>query len=281
MKKELSIKTFVGGLDHPEGLAFDSEGHLWCGGELGQIYRISPDGRKVETVAELGGYCLGMAFSPEGDLFVCNLKLSNVVRVNPSSGKHEVFADRAGKRKLRVPNYPVFDRAGNLYVSDSGAWGKSNGCIYRFDRSGNGVVFASKLRFANGIALDEDEKNLFVVQSSENNVLRIPIDGNGRAGSAVVYAREIYNVPDGLAFDERGILYVSCYANSRIYTVKRNGVTRILCEDAQAIHLNRPTNLAFGGRRRDQLYAANLGAYHISVMNVGVKGQLLAGGFSR
>ncbi|HEX2268689.1 MAG TPA: hypothetical protein VHH35_04105, partial [Pyrinomonadaceae bacterium] len=97
VRKQLSIKTFAGGLDHPEGLAFDSEGYLWCGGELGQLYRISPNGRRVDTVAQLGGYCLGMAFSPDGDLFVCNHKLPAVVRVNPASGKHEVFADRAGR----------------------------------------------------------------------------------------------------------------------------------------------------------------------------------------
>ena len=278
MPRRLSIKQFTEGLDHPEGLAFDAQGYLWCGGELGQLYRISPDGKHVETVAEIGGFCLGMAFSPEGDLFVCNHKIPAVVRLDPSSGKHEVFADRAGRQKLRVPNYPVFDREGRLYVSDSGDWGKRNGCIYRFDPSGRGELFATNLRFANGLALDAEEKNLFVAQSSEDNVLRIPINDRGRAGRAVVYAREISSVPDGLAFDERGTLYVSCYANSRIYTVTNKGVKRILCEDKRAIELNRPTNLAFAGR---QLFAANLGAYHISVMDVNVAGQLLAGGPTR
>jgi gluconolactonase len=279
--KQLSIKQFAGGLDHPEGLAFDSHGYLWSGGELGQLYRISPDGRRVETFAQLGGFCLGMAFSPDGDLFVCNHKLPAIVRVNTATGKHEIFADRVGKRKLRVPNYPVFDLAGNLYVSDSGDWGKTNGCVYRFGPFGKGELFAENLRFANGLALDAEGKNLFVAQSSADNVVRIPIDAKGRAGRAAVYASEIYSVPDGLAFDERGTLYISCYANSRIYAVTDRGVQRIVCEDTRAINLNRPTNLAFGGRARDRLYAANLGAYHISVINVGVKGQLLAGGPSR
>jgi len=281
VRKDISIKQFAGGLDHPEGLAFDSRGYLWCGGELGQLYRISPNGRSVETVAQIGGFCLGMAFSPDGDLFICNHKIPAVVRVNTTTGKHQVFADRVGKQKLRVPNYPVFDRAGNMYVSDSGDWGKTDGCIYRFDPSGKGELFAADLHFANGLALDGDEKNLFVAQSSVDNVVRIQIKDKGYAGRSVVYAREIYSVPDGLAFDAHGTLYISCYANSRVYAVTDTGVKRIVCEDTQAINLNRPTNLAFGGPARDRLYAANLGAYHISVINVGAKGQLLAGGPSR
>ena len=232
----------------------------------------------METVAQLGGFCLGMAFSPDGSLFVCNHKIPAVVRINITSREHSIFAERAGKRKLRVPNYPVFDHEGNLYVSDSGDWDKANGCIYRFDQMGKGVLFAGNLRFANGLALDSGERNLFVVQSSADNVLRIPIEPKGRAGRASVYARGLYSVPDGLAFDERGTLYICCYANSRIYTVSTKGVTRILCEDSQAINLNRPTNLAFGGKDRDQLCAANLGAYHISTIKLTVKGQLLAGG---
>jgi gluconolactonase len=43
MKPTLALdrfEVFAEGLDHPEGLAFDRDGNLWAGGELGQIYRI-------------------------------------------------------------------------------------------------------------------------------------------------------------------------------------------------------------------------------------------------
>ena len=278
MSKTSDIKTFVTGLDHPEGLAFDRHGHLWSGGELGQVYRASPDGKTVETISQLGGFCLGMAFSPDGDLFVCNHQLPAIVRINPASGAHSIFADRAGNKKIRVPNFPVFDRAGTLYVSDSGTWGKADGCVYKFDARGKGSLFASGLQFANGLALDAGEENLFVVQSGADNVLRIPIGREQRAGRATVYAKNLYSVPDGLAFDERGTLYVCCYANSRIYAVSASGKSRVVCEDPQAISLNRPTNLAFGGQKLDRLFAANLGAYHICSIDVGARGQPLAGG---
>src|SRR5438270_11292136 len=77
------FEIFANGLDHPECLAFDREGVLWAGGEAGQIYRISPEGAP-HVIAELGGFCGGIAWSPDNrELFVCNPK-HGVVRVNRS-----------------------------------------------------------------------------------------------------------------------------------------------------------------------------------------------------
>ena len=63
------FRSFAEGLDHPEGLAFDRDGFLWAGGELGQIYRINRRG-KVQEIARLGGFCLGLTFSRSQELFV-------------------------------------------------------------------------------------------------------------------------------------------------------------------------------------------------------------------
>src|SRR5205809_897222 len=84
------FEVFASGLDHPECVAFDRDGHLWAGGEAGQVYRIDPAGQ-VRTVATLGGFTGGIAFSPRGhDLYVCNPTLG-LVRVE-ADGRHAVFA---------------------------------------------------------------------------------------------------------------------------------------------------------------------------------------------
>src|SRR5437588_13092787 len=75
------FEIFATGLDHPECLAFDREGFLWAGGEAGQVYRISGDAR-AEKLAELGGFCGGVAMSPDDrELFVCN-PAHGIVRVS-------------------------------------------------------------------------------------------------------------------------------------------------------------------------------------------------------
>jgi sugar lactone lactonase YvrE len=114
------FEVFATGLDHPECVAFDHGGRLWAGGETGQIYRIDAAGRP-HTVASLGGFTGGLAFSPlDQALYACNPALG-LVRVD-TDGRHSVFATGAGGRAMVTPNYPVFDRRGRLYVSDSGKW---------------------------------------------------------------------------------------------------------------------------------------------------------------
>src|SRR5437588_3479433 len=140
MSAEIPIERFeifATGIDHPECVAFDRRGDLWAGGEAGQIYRISPDG-KAQQIANLGSFCAGLAFSPQDELFVCNPALG-IVRVQPS-GEYSVFASHAGRHKLICPNYGLFDSAGNYYVTDSGQWKQNNGCLIRFAADGQGQV---------------------------------------------------------------------------------------------------------------------------------------------
>jgi gluconolactonase len=131
---------FANGLDHPECCAFDRDGTLWAGGEGGQIYRISSDG-KVETVANVGAFVAGLAFSPDDrELFACVAGVG-IVQIT-TSGEHRVFATHVGEHRILSPNYPLFDDAGRLYVTDSGQWMKGNGYLLRFDSTGRGQVLA-------------------------------------------------------------------------------------------------------------------------------------------
>lgn len=269
------FETYADGLDHAEDLAFDSEGVLWAGGEIGQIYRIPEKGR-VEEVTNVGGFCLGLAFSAEDELYVCNAKLACVVKVK-KDGTSSSFADSAQDHKLKQPNYGVFDSSGNLFVSDSGDWARSSGCIVRFDRQGRGQIFLQAPQpFPNGLALSADERFLFVAQSHADDVLQVEIRKDGSAGDREVYATGLERVPDGLAFDVDGNLYVSCYASDNIYRVSPERKVELLAYDRDGTTLARPTNLAFGGPRNDELYVANLGRWHINRVKLGIKGQLLA-----
>src|SRR5881275_3007411 len=102
------FEIFVSGLDHPECLAFDRAGNLWAGGEAGQVYRIDPSGA-VTTVATLGGFNAGLAFSPlDQALNVCNSKLG-IFRVQ-ADGSYSLFATQAGEHRIVCPNYLVFER---------------------------------------------------------------------------------------------------------------------------------------------------------------------------
>jgi gluconolactonase len=268
------FEVFAEGLDHPEGLAFDTDGNLWAGGEQGQVYRITPGGR-VRQVTCLGGFCLGLTFSSKQELYVCNVGLHSLQCLT-RQGEVLGSIDRVEGRKLKTPNFSVFDSEGNLYFSDSGDWGCVNGWIYRVRANSKAEVFAGPFAFPNGLALSADERYLFVVQSLRDNVLRLEIRSDGRAGKPHMYVSGMARVPDGMAFDALGNLYVTCYASDNIYKVTPQGKVSLLAYDPEGTLIARPTNAAFGGPNFSYLYFTNLGRWHICRAPAGVKGQRLA-----
>jgi gluconolactonase len=269
---ELSI--FSEGLDHPEGLAFDDEGTLWAGGEAGQIYRISAERKPVE-IANIGGFCLGLAFSPKQELFVCNLLLRALICLD-RNGRVLQTIEQVNGTPLQTPNFSVFDTEGNLYFSDSGKWNHHNGCIYRLRSNGHAEYFAGPFGFANGLAMNALCDKLFVVESQRDCVTCIPILPNGSAGPPEIYASGLARVPDGITIDAAGNLYVTCYATNCIYRVRSDRTVELFAYDPESTRLAGPTNSVFGGPARDELFVANLNRWHITRIPTGAPGQLLA-----
>lgn len=269
---------FYDGLDHPECVAVHPDGSVWAGGEAGQIYRISADGKSCEEVARTNGFTLGIAFSPDASwLAVCDLKNHCIWRLETKSGRLRCFARRARSHPLSIPNHVSFRRDGSLFVSDSGGFRQVSGKVLRFDSDGRGEVWhAGPFNFANGTAVAPDESALFVVCTWLPGVERIAIRPDGTAGKRAVYARLQKVCPDGLAFDLAGNLYVCCYAPSRIYRVSRNRKLSVLLDDWEAHTISNCTNIAFGGHRFDQLFIANLGRWHITKLDLRVRGAPLA-----
>jgi gluconolactonase len=255
-------------LNHAEGIALDREGNIWCGGEEGEIYRISSKNQdRLEMVAKTGGFALGVATDSKGYVYVCDMKFGCVFRLQPDSGELIRFADGEGDHKMSCPNFALIDEANRwLYVSDSQENGPG---IWRFNLdSGQGKLwFSGDCRFANGLAMDPQEEALYVAESFSSQISRIAIQADGSAGAKEPILTLTDTVPDGLVFDTKGRLYISCYEPSSIYRYTSDGTIELLVHDKQAQTLDHPTNMALSAE--GELYITNLGAWHISVLSLG------------
>ena len=272
------ISIFADGLDHPECIAVHPDGSIWAGGEGGQIYKISTDGKMIEEINNTKGFVLGIAFSPDASwLAVCDLKNKCVWKLVLASNELIKFATGAGDENFNIPNFPAFTKDGRLFVSDSGAFRQVTGKIFCFDNAGTGHVWHNgPFSFANGLAISAKEDYLYVVCTWLPGVERIAITEDGVAGKREVYCTLPQTCPDGIAFDAAENLYVTCYAPNSIFKVNNRQEVSLLVNDWEAHTLSNPTNIAFGGENFDQLFTANLGRWHINKISMDTKGLPLA-----
>ncbi|MEQ1768885.1 MAG: SMP-30/gluconolactonase/LRE family protein [Devosia sp.] len=276
MSEPLSrLSVLASGLDHPEGVCFAPDGNVYATGEAGQVYRVTlADGTHTQ-IGSSGGYGLGIAADAANNLYVCDMGAKAVVRVS-QDGKATTYSAGAEEQPFTVPNFPVFDAKGNLFVSNSGGWGAMDGHIQRIDANGKAGVWSRTAKgFTNGLAISPDGRFLYVVESTPPLISRIAINPDGSAGTYEVFVELPASVPDGIAFDSVGTLYVACYAPDRIYRIAQGGKPEILFDDWARMSLNAPTNLAFAGASLDRLLISSLGGYSLTSVTLGVTGAKL------
>jgi gluconolactonase len=264
---------FADGLDHPECVAWGPDGYVYAGGEAGQIYRITLDTGAYEEIACTGGFTLGVTLDGRGNIYTCNSGLHKVVCTSPDGRQVTVYSEGTPARKMRTPNYAVFDHAGNLWVSDSGEFLQFNGCLFCIHPGGQTEMVNDQVTaFPNGMALGPDGNYLYIILSNGPGVVRVRITPDGRASAAEPVVDLPGTVPDGLAFDENGNLYISCYAPNYIYRLSPAGKLDLIVSDWMNTTLPAPTNLAFCGPDRRTLVTAGLSRWHICKARVDTAG---------
>ena len=255
-------------LDHPEGVAVGRDGTLYAGGEAGQVYRISSDGKKVETLANRGGFCLGITLDQEENIYVCDLGKRGLITVSPR-GSVNVLAEGVGDRKFTCPNFSVFDSKGTSTSATRGEWKQGSG-VCRLGADGKLDTFAEgPFHFANGRPGTPRSVPLRGGKQSG------PRAANGnQAGWRSWHAGSMLRLGPGAKWDGvyvNGNLYVTTYASNRIYRVTPERRVDLLCQDVEDSPLCQPTNCAFGGANFDQLFVGNLGRYHIWVLDLRIE----------
>ena len=189
-------ETFSSGIVNPTSMAIDANDTLYVSSRFeGTVYRVGADGTAEPFATDLGVAC-GLAFAPDGALFVGD-RSGTIFRVD-GAGKAETFASLpssvAAFHLAIGPDGALFVTGPTLSTCDS---------LYRIDA--NGVVTTRYARFGRpqGIAFDS-RGNLYLIEAlaGSSGLYRVPTAGDPQlvlSGPGLV----------GVAFDGHGAMVVA------------------------------------------------------------------------
>jgi gluconolactonase len=271
------------GLKRPEDVVVSRDGHVWASDEASACAEILPDGG-LRRIGKAGGRPNGINMDRQGRILIANFALDTpdpggLQRLDPRTGVIEMLCAEVGGRALKASNYPLVDRAGNVWCSHStfdragSAAGSGDGFVYRVRLDGRAEVMAEGFHFTNGLAMDPDESHLYVCQTMGQDVVRLPIRRDGTLGSPERYGpslgvraipeptleqRATFGATDGCGFDQEGNLWVTLVMANKVIAITPAGKVEVIIHDPTGELMDWPTNVTWGGPDLRDLYIGSV-----------------------
>ena len=286
------------------GIAVDSAGTVWVADSGNhRIRKIS--GGIITTVAGNGiagyggdggaatvsqlAYPKGVALGQSSNLYIADQDNQRVRMVTPSGTISTIaggaqFAPEGGPASgsaLALPSAVATDKAGNIYVSESGndrvrkitpegtITTVAGTGVHGFSGDGKAALLAqlnlNSLTFLSGGALAIDSKSDLYIADDNNYIIRMVAPdgtiktvagsfppGSGGDGGPATSAQLAPFL--GLAIDAQGVLYMGDVLNHNIRTVAPNGIIgTLVASNGWALAVDKTGNLYFGNGTRIQM----------------------------
>jgi sugar lactone lactonase YvrE len=245
-----------------EGPAVDSKGTLYFtsrGTFKGIVAWTEAAGASEYLAVATGAGPGGLWIDDQDNIYLTATDERQILKVSPDK-KVSVVAEKfeANPEVSKGPNDIVVASDGTVYFTAPNGYDGSapNGTVYR-TAGGNTAVFSAEITGPNGIVLSADEKTLYVSHNTAPQTAKIetwPINSDGTAGPI----HELITVPDcvadGMAVDQQGNIWLTCYSFGTAHLISPQGtILQTITTEQKA-----QTNAVFGrGADNHTLYLSS------------------------
>jgi gluconolactonase len=252
--------------------------------------RDLPDG-SFKRLGPKGGAPNGINMDREGRVLIANFGIYDkqegpLQRFDPATGQHETLVAQVGGKRLTSANYPVMDRAGNIWCANSThaeTWpqaldGRTDGFIFVLRPDGSTEIVAEGLKFPNGMALSADEATSSAPRPAA------PTSWPSRCWRAESWAPATamarcwascsrrsrrrrgasdLGYTDGVGMDAEGNLWVCLPAANKVVAITSSLEVVTVIHDLSGEIVNHPTNITWGGPDLKDLYIGSIRAGYV------------------
>ena len=234
---------------YSEGPVIDPSGNLYIshGNAISKLRSETTLIRWATTTAPNGHKIL-----PNGNHLVCDGKC-NAILLLDQEGKviGKAASGHCEDLEITSPNDLCLHPNGGFYFTDSLS---KVGVVFYVSQDKTIHVLARDLDVPNGIVLSENCRQLFVSESYTNRILSFEIDEKGMSISAPTIfsdlprndkkGKDAVNMPDGIALDAAGRLWVAHYGMQAIQVLSPKG--KLLATYDTGIRCT--SNICFGSK---------------------------------
>ncbi len=202
-----------------EDVLVDDEGWVCTGTDDGSVFRVRPDGNRIERLGNTGGRPLGLELLPDGRILVCDAR-RGLLALNPDDGEVTVLTDLVEGQRMKFCNNAAVTASGAIYFTDSSRsypidrWKADlvedtrSGRLLRRNTDGTVDVLVEGLAFANGVALASDESFVAVAETAARSVVRLWLTGP-RKGARDHLVDDLPGYPDNIARGSDELIWVT------------------------------------------------------------------------
>ena len=242
------FETLASGYGLIEGPRVDADDNLYFSDvHHGGVHRRSPDGEITVVVPKRRGVG-GIALHAEGGLVISGRDLSHVrpdgtsriVWRSDAPGLNDLLPDASGRIYTGTVRSDPFSVDGTE---------RTTGECHRIELDGSSSELYGGVSLTNGIGLSPDGRRIYHSDTASHHVICHDLEDD-RPVNRRALAESATFMPDGLAVDEAGTIWVADYGAGVVRGFSPEGEERsTLAVPARAI-----TSLCFGGSDRRDLY---------------------------